>query len=126
MLETLYLKWFFIKKFEIFEKNDFFRKKMSKSCFRSILTSNLERTKNIQKIKIFNFFRKKVITQKKEFCSYSEPLFILAHPTSEKNLAKIIWVKTRFNIKSAKINFLKKLIFCHLSCLVHKNLLYYA
>ena len=41
-------------------------------------------SENIQEIKFFNFFRKKVITQKNEFCNYSAPLFILAYPTSEK------------------------------------------
>jgi hypothetical protein len=49
MLETLYLKWFFTKKFEIFEKNDFFtfHKIRSKLCFWSILTSKSEKTSKI-------------------------------------------------------------------------------
>jgi hypothetical protein len=42
-------------------------------------------SENIQKIKIFKFFRKKVITQKNELCSFSAPLFNLVHPTNEKN-----------------------------------------
>jgi hypothetical protein len=101
MLKTLYFKWVCTKKFEIFEKTDFFtfRKKRPKWCFWSILTSNSERTSKIKgvgwthhnlffgkylKIKFFKFFRKKVITQKNELGNYSAPLFILAYPTSEK------------------------------------------
>ena len=103
MLKTSYFKWVFTKFFGIFEKTGFFTffKKSSKSCFWSILTSNSDRASKIrwggcfwtyqnlfygkiQKIKFFNFFRKKVITQKNELCSYSAPLFILAHSTSEK------------------------------------------
>jgi hypothetical protein len=41
------------------------------------------------------FIPYKVLTQKNEFFSCSVPLFIFAYPTSEK----IIWTKTRFNIK---------------------------
>jgi hypothetical protein len=88
------------KKILNFRKTDFFTffKKRSKHCFWSILTSDSERTskikcigelsltktyfsKNVQKIKIVYFFRKKVLTQKNEFFV---PLFILAHHTSHK------------------------------------------
>jgi hypothetical protein len=50
MLKTLYFKRVFAKKFEIFEKTDFFtfRQKRPKSCFWSILTSNSERTSKIK------------------------------------------------------------------------------
>ena len=41
-------------------------------------------TKNIQKIKNSDFFRKKVITKKKEFSSNSAPLFNFVYPISEK------------------------------------------
>jgi hypothetical protein len=54
-------------------------------------------SENIQKIKFFNLFRKKVITKKNELCSYSVPIFIL-------KMQKIIFLKKSifdcFNIKS--------------------------
>ena len=94
MLKTLYYKLVFTKKFEIFEKvrlkfDRNFRPQIWKEHQKLGGEGEFGLTKtffseNIQKIKFFNFFRKKVITQKNELCSYSAPLFILAHPTSEK------------------------------------------
>jgi hypothetical protein len=91
MLKTLCFKWILTKFFEFFEKTDFFNffKKRSKSCFGSIFTSNSEITSKNSWVFFGKFpknilFLKKLLSRKKEFFSYSVPLFILAYPTSEK------------------------------------------
>jgi hypothetical protein len=52
--------------------------------------------KNIQKIKNFSFLKKNYNSKKRILQLFSTTVFFLAYPTSEKNLAKIIWVKKRF------------------------------
>jgi hypothetical protein len=86
MLKSLCFKCFFPKKFEIFSN-------FLKTIF----------SENIQEIKIFNFFRKKVFTQKNELCSYSAPLFIFAYPTSEKTKQKLFGPKHVLILKNAII-----------------------
>ena len=124
MLKTLYYKLVYTKKFEIFEKVDFFTfcKKGIKSCFWSILTSNSERTSKIKgvgliwtrhnlffgkylKNKIFQFFSKKSYNSKKRTLQLFGTTFYFSLPHRLKNLAKIICVKTRFDIKKCKNDF---------------------
>jgi hypothetical protein len=62
-------------------KTDFFDNLKKKAKIESLGRDEFGLTKtyfseNIQKIKFFNFFRKKVITQKNELCSYLVPLFV--------------------------------------------------
>ena len=99
MLKTLYYKLVFTKKFEIFEKVDFFTfcKKGLKSCVWSILTSNLERTSKIRwggwiwtyqnlflgkysKNKIFQFFSKKSYNSKKRTLQLFGTTFYFSPP----------------------------------------------
>jgi hypothetical protein len=75
MLETLYFKCFFTKKFEIFGKNDFFTfpQKKVKILFWIFLTSNSERTSEIRwagriwtcQNLFFRFFSNKCYNSKK-------------------------------------------------------------
>ena len=130
MLKTLYYKLVFTKKFEIFEKVDFFTfcKKGLKSCFWSILTSNSERTSKIRwggwiwtyqnlffgkysKNKIFQFFSKKSYNSKKRTLQLFGTTFYFSPPHQTKNLAKIIWAKICFDMKKCNVFFSNKKYF---------------